>query len=143
MRSYTYETFFPTCAAVAESCVLQYEFHNVSGAHNAPRRSQALQALPSAPRRSQALPSALRRSQALPGASRRSRRSQALPALPGAPMRSWRSQALASVPTRFAVLTTRGVMIFMVGWFAGGTDSHRRWARRQEGIMAKPVKPDP
>ena len=24
-------------------------------------------------------------------------------------------------------------MIFMVGWFAGGTGSHRRWAPRQEG----------
>ena len=36
-------------------------------------------------------------------------------------------------------ITTRGMMIFMVGWFAGGTDSHRRWARRQEGIMAKLV----
>ena len=30
----------------------------------------------------------------------------------------------------------RGEMIFMVGWFAGGTGSHRRWAPRQEGIKA-------
>eukprot|EP00959_Pyramimonas_sp_CCMP1952_P276035 5769814-Pyramimonas_sp.AAC.1 len=60
MPPYTYETFLTKCAAVAESCVRQYDFHDVSGAHNAPKRSQALQALPSAPRRPQALPGASR-----------------------------------------------------------------------------------
>ena len=35
----------------------------------------------------------------------------------------------------FAVLTRRGEMTFMVGWFAGGIDRHRRWARSQEGII--------
>ena len=34
-------------------------------------------------------------------------------------------------------------MIFMVGWFAGGTGSHRRWAPRQEGIKACLVDPNP
>eukprot|EP00959_Pyramimonas_sp_CCMP1952_P428048 8964741-Pyramimonas_sp.AAC.2 len=33
----------------------------------------------------------------------------------------------------FDVLATRGDMICMVGWFAGGTGSHRRWAPRQAG----------